>query len=629
MTPDRWLQINTLFEVAVELHPIDRQGWLRHACGDDNELCREVQALLEQDTSAGTEGFLTPPDLPPPSLDTSSWPGRDQLPQAPRREPADRRDARAIHSDSQFAPHAAIYPGPDASRPSETEVLVRERLRGLPVIYSLLVALRIIFAVIVSGFTSQTILSVDAAALLVLGAITALLWGQRRLSLAGLRYIELVMIALLAGLFCFTQYYNMMNLSARGEPMAAWSSLKNNTLFTAILILTFGLYVPKDWRRAAVVGGVLAVLPCATLVALDLFHPSEMAWLTRGWIGRGITPLKLSTFDASLLAILAAGTAYGAHVISRLRRQVVEARQLGQYHLKRKLGSGGMGEVYLAEHGLLKRPCAVKLLRPGGSARAFALELFEREVRLTANLSHWNTVEIFDYGRTEDGTYYYVMEYLPGLSLAELVTRYGPLPPGRVVYLLRQVCRALAEAHGSGLIHRDVKPSNIFAARRGGMDDIAKLLDFGLVQPAPATAPASPSWDGRILGTPLFMSPEQAKGSRELGERSDIYSLGGVAYYLLTAKPPFDVNSGIRAMMAHAHDRVAPPSLLRPDIPADLERVVLRCLAKDPADRFENAKSIERALVECACAHDWDQDRAAAWWRQVETSEDGHAASGQ
>jgi serine/threonine-protein kinase len=403
--------------------------------------------------------------------------------------------------------------------------------------------------------------------------------------------------------------------------MAAWSSLKNNTLFMAILILTFGLYVPKGWRRAAAVGGVLAILPCATLLALDYFHPPEMAWVTRGWIGQGITPLQLSTFDASLLAILAAGTSYGAHVISRLRRQVVEARQLGQYHLKRKLGSGGMGEVYLAEHGLLKRPCAVKLLRPGRAGDRRALELFEREVRLTANLSHWNTVEIFDYGRTEDGTYYYVMEYLPGLSLAELVERYGPLPPGRAVYLLRQVCLALAEAHQSGLIHRDVKPSNIFAARRGSMDDVAKLLDFGLVQPAPASVPPYPVWEGRILGTPFFMSPEQAQGNRELDERSDIYSLGAVAYYLLTAQPPFDVDSGIRAMMAHAHDPVVRPSLVRPEVPADLERVVLRCLAKDPADRFQNAKAAERALAECASARDWDQDRAALWWRRVESGQ--------
>ncbi len=175
----------------------------------------------------------------------------------------------------------------------------------------------------------------------------------------------------------------------------------------------------------------------------------------------------LSVFDALLLAILAAGSAYGAHMISRLRRQVVEARQLGQYRLKRRLGSGGMGEVYLAEHQLLKRPCALKLIRPGAAAEAGALDLFEREVCLTAALSHWNIVEIFDYGRTEDGTYYYVMEYLPGLSLADLVERHGALPPARVVYLLRQVCAALSEAHAAGLIHRDIKPSNIFAARRG------------------------------------------------------------------------------------------------------------------------------------------------------------------
>ena len=190
-----------------------------------------------------------------------------------------------------------------------------------------------------------------------------------------------------------------------------------------------------------------------------------------------------------ILLILAVGSAFGARTISRLRRQVAEARQLGQYRLRRRIGAGGMGEVYLAEHQLLKRPCALKLIRPEDVADPKALERFEREVRLTATLSHPNTVEIYDYGRTEDGTYYYVMEYLPGLSLAELVERHGPLPPGRAVYLLRQVCLALREAHAAGLIHRDIKPSNIFAARRGGMDDVAKLLDFGLVRPA-ATARA-------------------------------------------------------------------------------------------------------------------------------------------
>ena len=277
-----------------------------------------------------------------------------------------------------------------------------------------------------------------------------------------------------------------------------------------------------------------------------------------------------------------------------------------------------MGEVYLAEHQLLKRPCALKLIRPDDVADPKALERFEREVQLTATLSHPNTVEIYDYGRTEDGTYYYVMEYLPGLSLAELVERHGPLPPGRAVYLLRQVCLALREAHAAGLIHRDIKPSNIFAARRGGMDDVAKLLDFGLVRPAATTRAAHLSGEGQILGTPLFMSPEQATGGRELDERSDIYSLGAVAYYLLTGRPPFDEGGGIGVMIAHAHDPVLPPSQVRAGIPEDLERVVLRCLAKDPADRFPDAESLEQALGECACAGDWDQEQAARWWRGPE-----------
>jgi serine/threonine-protein kinase len=325
------------------------------------------------------------------------------------------------------------------------------------------------------------------------------------------------------------------------------------------------------------------------------------------------------SFDLMTLIILAVGSTVGAHMISRLRRQVAEARQLGQYRLRRRIGGGGMGEVYLAEHQLLKRPCAVKLIRPDRVTDPRALARFEREVRLTATLSHPNTVQVYDYGRTEDGTYYYVMELLEGLSLAELVDRHGPLPSGRAVYLLRQVCQALREAHAAGLIHRDIKPSNIFAARYGGMDDVAKLLDFGLVLPAASASVAPLSEDGQILGTPLFMSPEQAIGGRPLDERSDIYSLGAVAYYLLTGRPPFDRGGGLGAMIAHVHDPVPPPSLFQAGIPEDLERVVLRCLAKDPADRFPDAASLERALGECACSGDWDQERASRWlaeWHQ-------------
>ncbi len=241
-------------------------------------------------------------------------------------------------------------------------------------------------------------------------------------------------------------------------------------------------------------------------------------------------------------------------------------------------------------------------------------------MRITATLSHPNTVEIFDYGRTEDGTYYYVMEFLPGLSLAELVEQYGPLPPERVVYLLRQVCEALHEAHGAGLIHRDIKPSNIFAARRGGQDDVAKLLDFGLVRPLLSIGSADLSAAGPV-GTPAFMSPEQAMGESEVDARSDIYSLGAVAYYLLSGQPPFRERTGIATLIAQVRDPVVPLSELRAGVPADLERVVLWCLAKEPVERPANIDVLEQALSHCACAADWDKRRASAWWH------DSHATS--
>jgi serine/threonine-protein kinase len=329
--------------------------------------------------------------------------------------------------------------------------------------------------------------------------------------------------------------------------------------------------------------------------------------------------------DAMFLLTLAGVSTYGAHMLSHLRREVVEARELGQYRLRRRIGSGGMGDVYLAEHQLLKRPCAIKLIRPDSVTDPKALERFEREVRITATLSHPNTVEIFDYGRTEDGMYYYVMEYLPGLSLAELVEEHGPLTPGRAVYLLRQVCLALSEAHAAGLIHRDIKPSNIHAARRGGMDDVAKLLDFGLARPGATIRDAEVSAEGQILGTPLYMSPEQAMGSRELDARTDIYSLGAVAYFLVTGRPPFKQASGIGAMIAHARDPVEPPSRYRAGIPADLELVILRCLSKLPADRYRDADELEQALGDCRCADAWNKRRASEWWRDFQSSTEHEA----
>ena len=318
-----------------------------------------------------------------------------------------------------------------------------------------------------------------------------------------------------------------------------------------------------------------------------------------------------------MLLIGAGASVYGTHVINTLRTEAFEARQLGQYRLRERIGAGGMGEVFLAEHQLLKRPCALKLIRPGSASDPRAMARFEREVRTTARLSHPNTVEIYDYGRTEDGTFYYVMEYLPGLSLAELVERHGPLPAERVIYLLRQACQALQEAHAAGLIHRDIKPANIFAAFRGGRHDVTKLLDFGLVKPvAEAPDPSIQlSQEGAITGSPLYMAPEQASGSRSPDPRSDLYSLGAVAYFLLTGRAPFQGENAIGVMIAHARDPVTPPSQVRPGIPDDLERIVLRLLAKDPADRFQDAEALDEALASCESAREWTPKQAAQWWR--------------
>ncbi|MFO7905197.1 MAG: serine/threonine-protein kinase [Planctomycetota bacterium] len=420
-----------------------------------------------------------------------------------------------------------------------------------------------------------------------------------------LRFLELLIFGLPA-IFLFGLYFNMMRECATEDQMlirpdAPW----------LVLMYLYAMFIPNTWRRAAVVIGAMALSPIAITAVL---------WST-DQICAQLISAELWRIISMLLILLISGVAsvLGVHTINTLRVEAFQAKQLGQYRLGQRLGAGGMGEVYLAEHQLMKRPVAIKLIRPeqAGDPRIFAR--FEREVRATAQLSHWNNIDIFDYGRTADGTFYYVMEYLPGLSLADLVTRHGPLPPGRAIYLLRQTCEALSEAHARGLIHRDIKPANIFAAERGHKYDVAKLLDFGMVKPLGGVDSSHLTHDGSITGSPLFMSPEQATGDSEPDERSDIYSMGVVAYYLLTGKTPFDGNQPIKILVAHAQRKPKQPSLIRPGLPQDLEAVVLRCLAKSPADRYDSAMQLAEALDACVDADQWSAAIAADWWQGLET----------
>jgi eukaryotic-like serine/threonine-protein kinase len=375
-----------------------------------------------------------------------------------------------------------------------------------------------------------------------------------------------------------------------------------------MLNFVYAMYIPNTWRRAAAIIGILASVPVLTaLIGLIASEPLQRVLTWNGLIGI-VLVMGLSGFVC----------VWGVHTIGQLRSEAFQARQLGQYRLTHLIGSGGMGEVYLAEHQMMKRPVAIKVIRPNRANDPSALARFEREVRATSRLSHWNTIEIFDYGRTADGTFYYVMEYLPGLSIAELVERHGPLAPERAVYLLQQTCDALGEAHAIGLIHRDIKPGNLFAAQRGGHYDVAKVLDFGLAKRMISTTESIQlTGEGSITGSPLFMAPEQATGG-ESDARSDIYSLGAVAYFMLTGRPPFPGENAIKVMIAHASEAVTPPSVYRPDLPADLEAIIMRSLAKSPTDRFQDTASLAAALAECGCAGRWSRHDAARWWAQLD-----------
>ncbi len=297
-----------------------------------------------------------------------------------------------------------------------------------------------------------------------------------------------------------------------------------------------------------------------------------------------------------------------------LRRQVRNVKKLGQYIIEEKLGEGGMGVVYRAQHGMLRRPTAIKLLHPE-VAKGATLKRFEREVRLTAKLTHPNTVTIYDYGRTPDGLFYYAMELLEGAHLGDIVAVDGEQDPARVVAILSSVASALREAHGIGLIHRDIKPANIILCVQGGVHDVAKVVDFGLVKEVATLGKADGlTQEDTITGTPQYMSPEAIARPNEIDARSDLYALGAVGYYLLTGTHVFGGGSIVEVCSHHLHTPPEPPSARRDTpIPPDLEALVLACLAKDPDDRPASAAALVQRL--CALKIDrWTEPQAEAWW---------------
>jgi hypothetical protein len=373
-------------------------------------------------------------------------------------------------------------------------------------------------------------------------------------------------------------------------------------IFTNMTI-TRAVLVPGSAGHTARVS-LVAALPVA-LATLYLARmsglPGPLADLVRAWS-------LLWAVCAVVVATLASYVIYG------LRQEIRKAQQLGQYTLEEKLGEGGMGSVYRASHAMLRRPTAIKLLRPDKSGE-IALGRFEREVQLTASLSHPNTISVFDYGRTPDGIFYYAMEYLDGTNLDELVCVDGPQPAGRVVRILRQVASALVEAHGVGLIHRDIKPENVILCERGGIPDVAKVVDFGLVKDLEHGSEARLTQTNVVQGTPLYLSPEAINNPDAVDARSDLYALGAVGYYILTGTHVFQGRTLVEVCSHHLHTRPTPPSeRLGAPVPADLEGLLMACLEKDPERRPFAAAALRDALGDLEGLGSWDDEAAREWW---------------
>ncbi len=399
------------------------------------------------------------------------------------------------------------------------------------------------------------------------------------------------------------------------------------------VIIARAVFVPCTGRWTLTLGLIVGavLLACVYYGSLDVDLQKRGSWATGSYFGiewsviypelTDQTARRLAaaiTTEIAIWWVLTTALSTGASVvIYGLRRRVHDAEQLGQYRLEEKIGEGGMGAVYRASHAFLRRPTAVKLLPPD-KAGADNLRRFEQEVQLTASLTHPNTITIFDYGHTLDGIFYYAMEYIDGLTLSDLVSRSGAQPQGRVIDLMRQSASALVEAHGIGLVHRDLKPGNIMVHLlhpHVGAGDFVKVLDFGLVKQVRQDGGIQLTNEANLSGTPQYMAPESITAPDAVDARADLYALGAVAYYLLTGTHVFTGKSIVEVCSHHLHSAPEPlSSRLGNPIAPDLEQLVLDCLAKDPSDRPQAAFELERRLSDCASIPPWTSEDARQWW---------------
>ncbi len=412
------------------------------------------------------------------------------------------------------------------------------------------------------------------------------------------------------GIFLAAVCYIAMGLDIRPEVGADTIT----AFILALMMFARSVFVPSSARRTTILG-VLIGIPLVAAMYWHYLTVDLTIWRSFGYPADSSTRVAASQAVITVMwwTLTTGLAALASRVIHRLRKEVSDIQKLGQYTLERKLGEGAMGVVYEAKHGMLKRPTAIKLLRPEVADRD-ALDRFRREVQLTAKLTHPNTVTIYDYGRTPEGLFYYAMELLSGATLTQVVDAGGPQPVERVVRILRDAALALNEAHDVGLIHRDVKPSNIMLARQGGIPDVTKVLDFGLVKNLGQVDDLEQTNTMSIKGTPHYLSPEAIQDPQGIDARTDLYALGAVGYYLLAGRHVFEGKTVMEVCLHHLHTEPLPLSeTSSQEVPAELEALIFSCLSKSQSDRPKSGQEFADALDRLDVAR-WTRASAEAWW---------------
>ena len=547
-----------------------------------------------------------------------------------RATPDSSRTESSLAEDVDLEPALDIV---DGALPGDDMATSTLRSR-LAVVAGFLALFHLVFAVV--KMTGPDLASVSASdaptwTLLLRAGVAAiffaLLRSPLRLHRGHLRVVEVCLFGLEMLIMLAAQYLSAVDLIDRGNLIDEVAVQKNGVIRTIVLMLCYGIFVPRAPAATAriVVTMAAALILCHGVV----LHHADTATIDINKLANHQIVMTNALFliMGVALSTLAAWVLRGHESGADGDRDSGPGGlgRVGPYRLLRSLGDRGVGHVYLAEHDELKRQCAIKLVRPGDRV---ATARFDREVQAAARLLHPNTVSVFDFGRTGDGTAYCAMEFLPGRCVADIVHGSGPMPAGRAVFLGRQICGAIAEAHRQGFVHRDLSPANVFVSVLGGRCDVAKVLDFGVVGGVAALPDHDPAASGMVAGTPEYVSPEQAVAGRGVDGRSDIYGLGAMLYFMVTGRPPFQREKPADVLRAHVSEPVVPPRERRADVPADLEAVILRCLAKRPEDRYADARAVADALAACRCATEWNEDLAEAWWLEQASAPAAASAKG-